>query len=207
MEKIVTAIFKVESEGYQAITELKRTPETDNYTVSQAVLIKKENTGIATLDSFDTGIETSNDTLTGGLIGGIVGILGGPLGMLLGGSLGALTGSVFDIGDALDNESIIEKVSDMIMDGEVCLIALAQEKEAGQLQQLLSKFDASVVENDAAEVEAEIEQAIKAEKELEREARAKLLEARKEELKEKFEEKKEQLQANVENLKKQINQD
>lgn len=207
MEKIVTAIFKVESEGYQAITELKRTPETDNYTVSQAVLIKKENTGIATLDSFDTGIETSNDTLTGGLIGGIVGILGGPLGMLLGGSLGALTGSVFDLGDALDNESIIEKVSDMIMDGEVCLIALAQEKEAGQLQQLLSKFDASVVENDAAEVEAEIEQAIKAEKELEREARAKLRGARKEELKEKFEEKKEQLQANVENLKKQINQD
>lgn len=33
-EKIVSVIFKVESEGYQAITELRRTPVTDAYVVS-----------------------------------------------------------------------------------------------------------------------------------------------------------------------------
>ena len=207
MDKIITAIFKVESEGYQALTELKQNPETDKYVVSQAVLIKKENNGLNTLDSFDTGIETSNDTLAGGLIGGLVGILGGPIGMLLGGSLGALTGSVFDLGDALDNESIIEKVSDMIMDGEVCMIALAQEKEPGQLQQKLAKFNVSIVESDAAEVEEEIEQAIKAEKELEKEARAKLREAQKEDLKNKVEEKKQQLQAGIEEVKAKVNKD
>ena len=41
MEKIITAIFKVESEGYQAMTELKNVPSTDSYFVSQAVLVKK----------------------------------------------------------------------------------------------------------------------------------------------------------------------
>ena len=46
MNKIITAIFKVESEGFQALTELKKAPETDTYTVSQAALIRKENNRI-----------------------------------------------------------------------------------------------------------------------------------------------------------------
>ena len=86
MEKIISVIFKVESEGYQAITELKRAPVTELYTVSQAVLVRKEKGQIVTLDAFDTGMETSNDTAIGGLVGGFVGIIGGPLGMLLGGA-------------------------------------------------------------------------------------------------------------------------
>ena len=94
MEKIISAIFKVESEGYQAITELKRAPITNDYTVSQAVLVKKENGAIRALDTFDTGLETSNDTATGSLIGSLLGILGGPLGVLLGGSIGILAGVI-----------------------------------------------------------------------------------------------------------------
>ena len=207
MDKIITAIFKVESEGYQALTELKKAPETDNYTVSQAILIKKENNGITTLDSFDTGIETEDDTITGGLIGGIVGILGGPLGMLLGGSIGALAGSAFDLDDALDNESIVEKVTEMIMDGEVCMIALAEEKQAGQIQQMLAKFDVSVVENSAEEVADEIEQAKKAEEELKKEARVKLREAQKQEIKDKVDEKRAELAAGVESLKEKMKKD
>ena len=204
MNKIITAIFKVESEGFQALTELKKAPETDTYTVSQAALIRKENNRINTLDSFDTGIETEDDTLTGGLIGGLVGILGGPLGMLLGGSIGALAGSVFDLDDALDNESIIEKVTDMIVDGEVCMILLADEKEDGQIRQALSKFDVSVIESSTSEVADEIEQAKKAEEELQKEARARLREAQKQELKSKVDEKRAELQAGVESLKEKM---
>ena len=124
MEKIISVIFKVESEGYQAITELKKVPITDNYAVMQAALVKKENGSVKILDGFDTGIETANDTAIGGLIGGFVGILGGPLGVLLGGSLGALTGSVIDTDDAVHNASLIEMVSQQLVDGEVVLIAL-----------------------------------------------------------------------------------
>ena len=39
MGKIISVIFKVGSEGYQAMTELKQSPVTESYAVSQAVLV------------------------------------------------------------------------------------------------------------------------------------------------------------------------
>jgi uncharacterized membrane protein len=188
MEKIISVIFKVESEGYQAITELKKTPVTEDYTVSQAALVKKENGQIKILDFFDTGIETVNDTAIGGLIGGFLGILGGPIGMLLGGSLGALTGSVLDTGDAFHNASLIEMVTQQLVDGEVVLIALEQEAEECAVQKMLSRFDVSIVEEDAAEVAEEIERAATAQKEMERQAREQLRDAKKAEFRQKVEE-------------------
>lgn len=41
MENIVAAKFDVESEGFQAITELRNTPVTSEYAVSAALLAKK----------------------------------------------------------------------------------------------------------------------------------------------------------------------
>ena len=201
MEKIISVIFKVESEGYQAITELKQKPVTESYIVSQAVLIKKEDGKVIVLDSFDTGMETSNDLFAGGLVGSLVGILGGPLGMLIGGSLGALTGSAIDANDALENASLIEKVSEQIIDGEVVLIALEQEAEDGTAQKMLSKFDVSIVEDDAAEVAEEIQHAIDLQKEMEREARDKLRESRKEEFKNNIAEKRSQIKASFNSFK------
>lgn len=201
MEKIISVIFKVESEGYQAITELRNAPVTAASTVAQAVLVKKENSQIKLLDSFDTGLQTADDTARGGLIGSLVGILGGPLGMLLGGSLGALTGRAIDAGDAAKNATLIEKVTEQLVDGEIVLIALEQEAEEGAAQKMLTKFDASIVEEDAAEVAIEVEQAIEAQKEVERETRAKLREAKKDEHKQRIEEKRNKLKADFEEFK------
>ena len=201
MEKIISVIFKIESEGYQAITELKQAPVTDIYTVSQAVLVRKENGQIKVLDSFDTGMETANDTAIGGIVGGLIGILGGPLGMLLGGSLGALTGSAIDTGDAAHNASLIEMITEQLVDGEIVLIALEQEAEEGTAQKMLSKFDVSIVEDDAAEVAEEVEQAVEAQKEMERQARAKLRESRKAERRQKVEEHRAKLSADFEAFK------
>ena len=41
MQNIITAIFKVESEGYQAITTLRQLPVTDNSAILQMALVKK----------------------------------------------------------------------------------------------------------------------------------------------------------------------
>lgn len=200
-EKIVSVIFKVESEGYQAITELRKTPVTDAYVVSQAALVKKEHSVIRTLDSFDTGMETRDDMAKGSLIGSLVGILGGPFGMLLGGSIGALTGSAIDTGDAEHNASLIEMVTNQLVDGEVVLIALEQEAVEGTAQRMLSKYDVSIVEEDAAEVAEEVEAAVKAQKEMEREARSKLRETRKADRKQKIEENRTKLKADFEAFK------
>ena len=191
MEKIISVVFKVESEGYQAMTELKQNPITDSYTVSTAVLVKKENNEIKALDVFDSGIETRNDTWIGGLVGGLIGILGGPLGVLLGGGYGALLGSTIDMGDSVHNMSLIEKVSEQLVDGEIVLIALEQEATEGAIQKMLTKFDVSIIEEDAVE----------AQKEMERQARVKLRAAKKEEYKQKIEEQRTKLKAEFEDFK------
>ncbi len=183
------------------MTELRREPITAYHTVSQAVLVKKEGGVIKTLDAFDTGMETTDDTSIGGLVGGLIGILGGPLGMLLGGSLGALAGSTIDAIDAAHNASMIEKVAEQLDEGNVVLIALEQEAMEGAVQRLFSKFDISVVEEDAAEVAEEIQQAKEAQKEMEKQARAKLREAKKAERKQKIEEHRSKLVANFEAFK------
>ena len=201
MEKIISVVFKVESEGYQAMTELKQNPITDSYTVSTAVLVKKENNEIKALDVFDSGIETRNNTWIGGLVGGLIGILGGPLGVLLGGGYGALLGSTIDMGDSVHNMSLIEKVSEQLVDGEIVLIALEQEATEGAIQKMLTKFDVSIIEEDAANVAEEVEQAVEAQKEMERQARAKLRAAKKEEYKQKIEEQRTKLKAEFEDFK------
>ena len=40
-ENLILANYKVESEAYQALSELKRETTNANYTISQAVIIKK----------------------------------------------------------------------------------------------------------------------------------------------------------------------
>lgn len=96
MESIVSIVFEVESEAYQAMTALKKAPITKQRIISQAVLAKKVDGHIVVEDGFDTGLETADDTHLGGLLGGLVGIIGGPVGVLLSGSIGALSGSLVD---------------------------------------------------------------------------------------------------------------
>ena len=195
MEKIITAIFKVESEGYQAITELKNAPGTDKFFVSQAVLVKKDNGRIQVLDSFDTGYETADDTAMGGLIGATIGILGGPLGMLLGGSIGMLAGSTVDLDDSFDNASILERMTEVFVDGEIGMMLLEQETENGAAQAYLSKFDVSVTEEDAAEVAAEVRHAAEVQREMEKQARKELRAEKKEDRKQAIADHREKIKA------------
>ncbi len=185
-ENLVLANYKVESEAYQALSELKRETTNANYTISQAVIVKKENGKLSVMDGFVNGATTGDDTMTGGLIGSLVGILGGPLGILLGGSMGMLIGGAVDAGDMADNASLLEKAGDSILDGETAIILLAQEEYETALTAKLTRFD-------AAEVAAEVEHAREVEKQMAKEAREKMREERSEAFKESVAKKSEEL--------------
>ena len=73
-ESVITVNFDVESEAYQALSEIKRHPDGSGYFVSAASLIKKENGHIVLKDGFDTGIDTTDDAAYGSLIGSLCGI-------------------------------------------------------------------------------------------------------------------------------------
>ena len=204
MEYIISAVFKVESEGYQALTELKTRPVSNGYAVSQAMLVKKAGDKFTLLDAFDTGAETANDTALGGLVGSLFGILGGPIGVLLTGSMGALMGSAIDTGDAVHNASMLEKVTEQFVDGEVALVALAQEDQEGALNEKLDKFDVSLIRQDAAEVAEEVRRAEELQRELEREARKRLRAEKKAEREQAVTQWREKLSADFEALKKKV---
>ncbi len=105
-ENLILVNYKVESEAYQALSELKRETSNANYTISQAAIVKKENGTLNIMDGFVNGAMTGDDTWKGSLIGSLVGILGGPLGVLLGGSMGMLIGGAVDANDMAENASL-----------------------------------------------------------------------------------------------------
>ena len=204
MEKVFVAKFNVESEAYQALSELRQEPVTNSFTVSQACIVSKKDGRLTEMDQFDTGIETDNDAGTGTLIGGLVGILGGPIGILLGASYGALIGSVVDTVDTLDNASLIEQVCGTITDNETAIIALVSEKDAESFSASLKKYHTDIIWFNAEDVADEIEKANELEEQMKKEARKQLREEKKAELKEKAEQQVKKLSDGVENLKNKL---
>lgn len=201
MKKVISAVFKVESEGYQALAELRNAPANDGFAVSEAFLVKQGKDGLKVLDSFDTGAESSDDMAIGSLLGALVGVMGGPIGMLLGGSYGMLLGSLVDDADILDNASIIERVSTQITEGEVAIIALADEAEEGFLAKKLSAFtDVNVISENAEDIAEEIMHAEKVEREMAKEARKKLFEEKKASAKETLEDRKAKIREKFQEL-------
>ena len=199
-ENLILANYTVESEAYQALSELKRETTNANYTISQAVIVKKENGKLNTMDSFVNGSAAGDDSLTGSLIGSLIGILGGPLGILLGGSMGMLIGSAVDAGDMAESASLLEKAGDSILDGETAIILLAQEEYETALTAKLNHFDVAITRFDAAEVAAEVEHAREVEKQMAKEAREKMREERSESFRETVARKREELKNWFSNL-------
>ena len=196
MYNIIAAIFDVESEGYQAMSTLSKTPIIEETSILQMALVKRENGSLKVCDSYDSGIHTTDDMLLGGLLGGLLGVLGGPVGVLLLGSYGTLAGSLVDTADALDSATVMEKVADKLVEGEVALVMLAEEINEEEIDDKLKGFKVTIARFDAAAVAEEVEQAKETEKEMERLARKELRAAKKEERKDKREAKKAEISAN-----------
>lgn len=197
MEKnVVVAVFKVESEGYQALSELRQAAGAETYLVSAAALVKKEKDSCFYLDGFDTGVQTTNDTMIGGLIGMTIGILGGPLGMLLGGSYGALVGSTVDAGEAMFGASMLDQIADKMDDGMVALVALTEEENEEALDAKLSAYDTIIARFDAEAVAEEVDRAYEKQAEMARQARMELRKEQKEKAREELKENMEILSAN-----------
>lgn len=194
-KNVVVSLFKVESEAYQALTELRNNPGDEKNLLIQAALVKKEKGTLSSLDGFDTGAETMNDTAVGGLTGALIGILGGPIGVLLGGAFGMLIGSAFDSGDAVGNACVIEQIAGKMDDGDIAIIGVATEEDESVLDQKLQKYDTIIVRFDAAVVEAEVTRAVELAQEMAIQAREELRAQKKAERKEKRDEKKAEMAA------------
>ncbi len=192
-ENFIISVFQNESEAYKALSELKSARITDNYIISQANVVKKENGSLILADGFDFSGDYNDDTLKGGLIGTLIGILGGPLGVLLGSAAGMLIGRVIDAEDAADSTGMIVQVSNSIEEGKTALIILAQEEYETALTEKLGMYDVTTTRLDAAEVAAELDRAKEAEKQIAWEAWQKMHQEKTEKFRERVAGKREEL--------------
>ncbi len=195
MLNVVVSIFEVESEAYQAITELKNQKGLKTSIMSEAVLVDKKNGYYTILDNFVIEPDAMDDMAKGGLIGMCIGILGGPLGMLLGASVGSFAGVVSETDKTAETASMLEQMILKLSDNTLAIIGLAEEKDESEIDELLSKYKTIIARFDAAVVEQEVERARDMEKEMENLAKLEVRNQKKEEHQAKVEERRNKMKA------------
>ena len=202
---VLIIYFNVESEGYQAFSEISHnTFSKDNTTlIEQASLIKRENGNIIGKEIYHNGQGKNEDIVIGTFIGGVLGVLGGPLGVLLGMGVGAtLTSLALD--DNEENEGLIHSITSRLQDNDIAILAVVQEENEAILDEYFAKFDTTIVRYDAHVIEEEIEYAEELEKELARQARVQMRQERSEERKRRAEERRVNIKARFETLKEKL---
>ena len=197
MLNIVVSIFEVESEAYQAITELKKHKGIKTSVMPEAVLVDKQNGSYKVLDSFVIEGDALEDATRGGLIGLCIGILGGPVGMLLGAGIGSLVGAAASPEVPPENASLLEQIIGKLGDDTIAIIGLAEEEDESEIDALLSKYDTVIARFDAAVVEQEVEKAREMEKEMENLAKLEVRKQKKEEHQANVEERRNKMKARV----------
>ncbi|MCO4472433.1 DUF1269 domain-containing protein [Streptococcus infantarius] len=157
MADVLTVVFNVESEAYQAFSELKAFKQDRHTQIAQIALVKNENGKITIKDSVDFD-DTSHEYATiGGIVGGLIGILSGPIGVIIGYGIGSLAGAASgSMTDATDN-SLIEEVTTKLLDGDIAVIALVHEKDESILNHVFAPYKTNIMRWDAVALAREVE--------------------------------------------------
>jgi uncharacterized membrane protein len=184
MENVLTINFTEDGDAYEALTTLKELDDQGQVGLEGAAVVQRHEDGtIAIKDEVgDIGYE---GTATGGIIGLIVGILGGPIGVLLGGATGVLIGSLFDLDDLDESDSVLSEMSRAVRVDHAAVVAAVDEQSPEIIDAAVHKLNGTILRLPLADVEAEIAAAEEAQRAAKQEARKKLREERREERKEK----------------------
>ncbi|MGA2929271.1 MAG: DUF1269 domain-containing protein [Solirubrobacteraceae bacterium] len=181
-ENVIVVSFTGDSSAYEAFTDLKELGGQRQVSIRGAAIVQRGEDGrIVTKDSVES---EHAGTATGGLIGLLVGILGGPFGVLIGGATGLLIGSLYDVDDAEETESVLARISSAIRPGQTVVLAEVDEQSDDVLDQAMALLGGTVLRRTVDDVESEIAAAEHAARAAKREARKQLLETRRSRAKE-----------------------
>ncbi len=176
-ENVISVGFLDDSNAYEALTRLKELDSQHQLEIAGAAVVARGEDGqIMEKDGSIDGSYTG--MASGGLVGLIIGILGGPLGVLIGGATGVLIGSLFDIDDADDTESVLSDISKSVVVGRTALLAEVTEQSSEVIDTAMARLGGTVLRRSVDEVEAEIAAAEKAQREAKKQAREELHKAR-----------------------------
>ena len=139
-KRVIILNFPVESQAYQAFSEIKKFHAARSIKGEQMAVIRHEPNGAHQFKIEDfLDFTGNNKSSTGGLIGMLVGILGGPLGILLGWFAGGMIGATQDAKEIKDAQTVFDFVGSKIGEGTTGLILIAEEDDNRPLNQLVTK--------------------------------------------------------------------
>src|SRR5271154_2793047 len=152
---VMAVSFQDDSNAYEALTTLKQLDSQHQIELSAAaVVLRGEDGHVGVKDEVgDVGV---TGTATGGVVGLLIGIIGGPRGILSGGATGLLIGSLFDMEDADDTESVLSDISQSVRVGHTALLAELSEQSPEVVNAAMAQLGGSLLRRPAYEVEAEI---------------------------------------------------
>jgi uncharacterized membrane protein len=174
---VIAVNFKEDDEAYAALARLKQLDSEKQIDLRSAAVVTRDASG-RVIQKEQAGSEEWAGTATGGIIGLLIGILGGPLGVLVGGATGLLIGSLFDLDDAEDTDSVLAAISESVRAGHNTLLAeLREPSDHDVVDGVMAAHSGSVLRRTVQEVEAEIA-AAEAQREAKKQARKRLMEER-----------------------------
>jgi uncharacterized membrane protein len=176
-DNVVVVSFAEDGRAYEALTVLKELDSQGQVQLSEAAVVTRGDDGQLTVKD-QVADDSMVGTASGGLVGLLIGILGGPLGVLIGGAEGLLIGSLFDLDDADDTDSVLTDISKTVRVGHTALLAQVVEQSAEIVDAAMARLSGSVVRRATEDVEAEIAAAKKAQRAAKKEARKELRKAR-----------------------------
>ncbi len=195
-QSVVVVSFHDDSNAYEALTSIKQLDSQRQIDLGAAAVIARGEDGRVVVKD-EVGEVGVVGTATGGLLGLLIGIIGGPLGILIGGATGLLVGSLFDVEDADDTESVLSDISQSVRVGHTSLVAELSEQSPEVLDAAMGQLGGSVLRRRVNEVEAEIAAAEDAQRAAKKHARKLLRE-------QKHAKHKKQIHAKVEELKAKV---
>ena len=196
MENVLTVNFSDDANAHEALTRLKELDSQGQISLTGAAIIVRSEDGTIEIKD-EVGDVDYPGTVTGGLVGLIIGIIGGPLGVLLGGATGVLIGSLFDMDDDDETESVLEQISRSVRVGRAALVAEATEQSPEVVDAAIERLGGTVIRRSVLDVQAEIAAAEDAQHAAKKEARKRLHEQRQAEGKEKIQAKTAELKAKL----------
>jgi len=178
-ENVLVVGFSDDSSAYEAMTNLQELDSQGQVKVVAAAVVTRHEDGRIDVKD-EVGEDSLAGTASGGLVGLLIGILGGPFGVLLGGATGLLIGSLYDMADADDTDSVLSEVSKTVEAGHNAVLAQVVEQSPEVVDTAMARLSGTVVRRPVYDVESEIAAAQEAQREAKKEARKKLREARRE---------------------------
>jgi uncharacterized membrane protein len=105
------------------------------------------------------------------------------VGVLVGGTYGLMVGSLFDLGEAEETQSVLSQISTSVRPGRTALLAQITEQSPEIVDVTMSRLGGTVLRRPVDEVEAEIAAVEQAQREATREANKEQVQAKVQHLK------------------------